>query len=144
IELRLDRLQAEAAPETAKKGRLRCEAPGEPVALAKARHRPRPAEPLERDHVEALALQAPHHLVAPLLANARRPLGFRDERSRPQDWMAVAEERVRVRHALVRSSCDPEHRFPAPNVLEREREPVDLDPVAALDQPDGLLGVALR
>ena len=37
-----------------------------------------------------------------------------------------------------------EHRLAAPHVGEREREPVDLDPVAARDQPLDLLRVALR
>ena len=55
--------------------------------------------------------------------------------------MPGAEERVAVGHPLVGAAPDPQHRLPAPDVREREREPVDLDPVAALDQPPSFLGI---
>src|SRR5947208_1471496 len=74
---------------------------------------------------------SPHSPSAPLHAGAPRSFGFGNERSRPQHRMALAEKRVRIGYALVGAPGNPEHRFAAPDLLEREREPVDHNPVAA-------------
>ena len=57
--------------------------------------------------------------------------------------MAIAEEGVGVGDPLVRPARNAEHRFAAPDVREREGQPVDDDPVAALDEGPGLVLVAL-
>ena len=140
---RVDRLQPERTPEPAQKGRVCRERTAHPMPPEKRRHRARPSEPLQRDHVEALALEPAHDLARPLLAGARRRLRLRDERLRAEHRVPRAEEGVRVRYALVGAAADPQHRLAAPDVRQREGQPVDLDAVAALDQPLRLLGVPL-
>ena len=102
------------------------------------------AEPLQRDHVEALALEPPHDFAAPFLGRPRGAVGFGHDWLRSQHRMPVAEERVAVRHALVRAAGDPQNSLAAPDVLERERQAVDGDAVAARDELLRLLGVTLR
>src|SRR5438105_1452402 len=99
--------------------------------------------PLQRHHVEALALEPSHHLAAPLLRRPRGALSVRDERLRTQNGMTVAKERVRVRDALVRAARDAEHGIAAPDVRQRKGQPVDGDAVAGNDETLSLLGVAL-
>src|SRR5262249_59770205 len=115
-------------------GRLRREASPDAMPFQEARQPSKPAEPLERDHVEGLPLEALHHLPAPPLTGKGGPLGLGDDGARPQDGVAVAEERVAVGHAIVRATRDPEHRLAAPDVLEREGEPLELDHVTAFDE----------
>src|SRR5690349_728035 len=114
------------------------------MPLAEARQWVRPPEPLQRDHVEALPVEPPHHLATPLLTGAGGPFGLRHDRARAQHWMAIAKEGVRVRDTFVRPTADPQHRFAPPHVFEREREPVDLDPVTVRNELRGELGVSLR
>ena len=141
---RVHRLEAERDPEPAQECRVRREDTGDAVALEEARHPPRPAEPLERDHVEALAFEAPHHLARPRLAGARGALSLRHERLRTQQRVPGPEERIRVGDPLVGAAGDPQHRFAPPDVRQRKGQPVELDPVAAGDELLGQLGVTLR
>ena len=57
--------------------------------------------------------------------------------------MAVAEQRVRVGHTIVGAAGNAQNGLAAPDVLERELEPIDLDPVTAIDQLSGLIGITL-
>ena len=57
--------------------------------------------------------------------------------------MPVAEEGVRVGDAFVRAARDSQHRLASPDVREREGQAVHHDPVAALDEALGLLGIAI-
>ena len=139
----VDRLEADCLAEPAEERRLGDEAPLDAVPFAEARELPRPAPPLQRGDVEALALEAPHHLPCPRLGRARRPLGLGDERLRAQDRVPRAEEGVRVGDAVVGAGSEAQDRLPAPDVREREDEAVDLDPVEAGDEPLGLLRVPL-
>src|SRR5207249_12078794 len=74
VEARLDGLEAQAPAEAAQERRLGRERAVDPVPLAEARQRARPPEPLQRDHVEALPIEPPHNLAAPLLTGAGGPL----------------------------------------------------------------------
>ena len=114
------------------------------MALEERRRRARPAEPLQGDHIEALAFEPSHHLTCPLLAGTGRALSLGNERLRPQDRLPGPEERVAVGDAVVRTAGDPKHGFPSPDLRERKPQAVDLDPVAALDELPRLVGVALR
>ena len=114
------------------------------MPLEEARVVAQPAPPLQRDDVEAPALEAAYDLARPLLGRARRALGLGNERPRPEHGVPVAEEGVGVGHAVVRAAGDPEHGLAAPDVRERECETVDLDPVEARDDLLRLLGVPFR
>ena len=140
---RVERLQPQREAQPPQERRFGREGAGYAVALEEARHGTRAAEPLQRDHVEPLALQASHDLAGPLFAGSRRALGFRSDGSRPKERMAIAKESVGVGDPLVRSARNAEHRLATPDVREREGQPVDDDPVAALDEGPGLVLVAL-
>ena len=133
-----------AAPRPRRKAELATNVPRSPCRCSNVGHVARPAPPLQRDHVEALALEPPHHLAAPLLRRPRGALRLGHERLRAQHGMPVAEERVAVGDALIRAAGDAQNRLAAPDVLQREGQAVDRDAVAARDEPLRLLGVAVR
>ena len=130
--------------------------PRRPCRSLEGRHAPRPSPPLQRhdvEHRQAVLRAALRDLVLgeqlhrparPLLGRARGSLRLGHERLRPQHRVAVAEERVGVGDALVGLALDPQHRLAAPDVLEREEQPVDLEPVARVDERLRVGGVALR
>ena len=140
----LDRLERNGAREAAQKRRLGRECSPQAVPLLERRHLARPSPPLERDHVEPLALEPAHDLARPPLGGARRPFGFLHERLRPQQWMSRAEERVRVRDPLVRAAGDAQHGFATPHMRERERQAVDLDAVTRGDEASRVVAVRNR
>src|SRR5439155_26051513 len=114
-----------------------------PGQLLERRDVTRPTPPLQRDHIEPLALEPSHHLTAPLFGGARRSLRFGDKRLRTQHGMAITKERVAVGHALVRASGETKDCLTSPDVREREGQAVDRDPVADLDESLGFIRVAV-
>jgi hypothetical protein len=141
---RLDRLQPEGLSQAAQEGRVGRERTRDAVTLEEGRRRARAAEPLERDHVEALALEAAHHLASPLLAGPCGALGLGDERLRTEERLPRTEEGVAVRDAVIGAPGDPEDGLSSPDLRQVEPQPVDLDPVTALHQPLRLIRVAYR
>ena len=136
-----DRLQADRAREPAQERRLRNECAGHSVPLLEAGNIMWTAPPLQRDHVEPLAVEPAHYLTRPFLSGARSTLRLRDERLRAKQRMARAKKRIRVGHAFVCTARYPKHGLAAPDVLQRERHPVELDPVTPLDESLRLFGI---
>src|SRR6476620_5851867 len=81
-----------------------------------------------------MLLEDVHRLAHPLGCGGRRALRLGNERLRAEDGVAVAKEDVRVGHALIGLPGDAPDRLTAAQVLEREHEGVDLDPVTGGDQ----------
>ena len=141
---RVDRPEAERRAQAAQERGVGDEAPAQTVSLDEARVLARATPPLERDDVEAPALEPAHDLAGPRLGRAGGALGLGNHRLRTQKRMAVAEERVGVGDAVVGAGAHAQDRLAPPDVGERERQAVDLDPVQAGDEALGLLRVPFR
>ena len=78
-------------------------------------------------------------LARPGLGGPRGALGLGDLRLRPQDGMAVAEERVRVGDPVVGAREDPQHGLAAAQMRQPEPETVDLELGAGRDELRGVV-----
>ena len=106
------------------------------VPLEEARHRPRPAEPLERDHVETRSPSSAAQ--SPRASTPRRRARCAPPRARAACGRSSGcRSRKKASVSVTRSSAPPAIRStasPRQTCVEREHQPVDLDPVAALDE----------
>ena len=152
---RRDRLEADRLREPAQERRLADERALEAVPLEERRHRfglphhfnvitlntGRPASARRA----LISCSASSSIVQRVHSSAARAVRSASgaTRQRPQHRMAVAEERVGVGDALVRAPFDAQDRLAAPLVREREEQPVDLEPVARLDERLRVGGVAV-
>ena len=146
------RLEPDRLGQPEEELRVAEEAAAEAVALGEGRVRARAAPPLERDHVQGgeavgrpalvdrMLREELDRLPRPGLGGPRRRARPRGpERLRPQDGVAVLEERVRVGHAVVGVREDAEDRLAAPDVRELEAEAVDLELGAGRDELGGVV-----